>query len=46
MDAASEAVIDLPALNSQFTKMTITVNGDTRWAPVDGHEGDWAATTP
>ena len=41
MEATSEAPIDLPALNGQFKSMTITVNGETRWGPVDGHEGDW-----
>jgi hypothetical protein len=29
--AASEAVIDLPALNNQFTKMQITVDGTANW---------------
>lgn len=29
--AASEAVIDLPALNSQFTKMVLTVEGTANW---------------
>jgi hypothetical protein len=34
--AASEAVIDLPALNSQFTKMTIKVNdGTANWGAAD-----------
>jgi hypothetical protein len=31
MNAASEAVIDLPALNSQFTTLTINVNGTAYW---------------
>src|SRR2546423_13504861 len=31
MDAASEAVIDLPALNSQFTQMKVDVDGKANW---------------
>jgi hypothetical protein len=34
--AASEAVVDLPALNGQFTKMTIKVNdGTANWGAAD-----------
>jgi hypothetical protein len=43
LNAATDGVVDLPALNSQFTKMTITVNdGTANWA-ADGwtsyHDG-------
>ena len=31
MNAASETVIDLPALNSQFTKMVIGADGLAHW---------------
>jgi hypothetical protein len=46
MEATSNAVIDLPALNGNFTKMQVVVNGDTAWAPIDGHEGDWGGYHP
>ena len=38
--SGDDGVVDLPALNSQFTKMTITVNdGTANWGPTD--LGDW-----
>src|SRR5438034_1860005 len=41
LNAAIEGVVDLPALNSQFTKMTIKVNdGTTNWA-----SPEWASTS-
>jgi hypothetical protein len=36
LNAATDGVVDLPALNSQFTKMTIKVNdGSAIWGPAD-----------
>jgi hypothetical protein len=36
LNAAIDGVVDLPALNSQFTKMTINVNdGSAIWGPAD-----------
>ncbi len=36
LNAATDGVVDLPALNSQFTKMTIKVNdGTANWGPAD-----------
>jgi hypothetical protein len=36
LNAATDGVVDLPALNSQFTEMTIKVNdGTANWGPAD-----------
>jgi hypothetical protein len=36
LNAATDGVVDLPALNSQFTNMTIKVNdGTANWGPAD-----------
>jgi hypothetical protein len=48
VNAADEVVYDLPALNSQFTKMTLTASGTANWG-ADFHtdytaNGDYAGT--
>jgi len=48
MPATSEAVIDLPALNSQFTKMVLTADGTANWGAdlytAYSPNGDYART--
>jgi hypothetical protein len=52
VNAASETAIDLPALNSQFKSMTITVNGSANWGAQDlGYwtsydNGTWHTAAP
>jgi hypothetical protein len=42
VNAATDGVVDLPALNSQFTSMTINVNdGTANWGSLDVNPGYW-----
>jgi hypothetical protein len=42
LNAATDGAVDLPALNSQFTKMVINVNdGTANWGSLDVNSGYW-----
>jgi hypothetical protein len=44
LNAATDGVVDLPALNSQFTSMTIDVNdGTANWGSLDVNPGYWTS---